>query len=138
MGPCPPRPDEHELPAEIGNVLHWAAKASRPLADLADPVIGRAVLDSLKLKSDGTAAAAETVQRKRRTLGNAVHCAVDLGEFPDAILREHIDTFGTAVDGRLFFSENVGVVSSSTYYRAWQEARTLALPPAATPRSPHG
>ena len=46
------------------------------------------------------------------------------------ILREHIETFGTADDGRLFFSESGGVVSSSTYYRAWQEARTLALPPA--------
>ncbi|MFJ3101783.1 tyrosine-type recombinase/integrase [Streptomyces sp. NPDC086835] len=253
-----PGPHEHELPTEIGNVLHWVAKASRPLSDLADPVIGRAVLDSLKLKLDGTAAAAETVRRKRRTLVNAVHYAVDLGEFPEnpltsirwqkpkvssevdprvvanpeqarsllhavsyvggyrrargrrlvglfagmyfggfrpaevvglaepdltlptvgwgsallhrtrpsvgkqwtdsgeshddrglknrpnedvrrvpippqlvAIFREHIDTFGTAHDGRLFFSENGGVVSSSTYYRAWQEARTLALPPAA-------
>ncbi|MFK4598146.1 tyrosine-type recombinase/integrase [Streptomyces pristinaespiralis] len=253
-----PGPDERELPTEVGNVLHWVAKASRPLSDLADPVIGRAVLDSLKLKLDGTAAAAETVRRKRRTLVNAVHYAVDLGEFPEnpltsirwqkpkvssevdprvvanpeqarsllhavsyvggyrrargrrlvglfagmyfggfrpaevvglaepdltlpaagwgsallhrtrpsvgkqwtdsgeshddrglknrpnedvrrvpippqlvAIFREHIETFGTADDGRLFFSENGGVVSSSTYYRAWQEARALALPPAA-------
>lgn len=48
-----------------------------------------------------------------------------------AVLQEHIDTFGTAQDGRLFASEGGGVVSSSTYYRAWQEARLLALPPAA-------
>lgn len=47
------------------------------------------------------------------------------------IFREHLNTFGAADDGRLFFSENGGVVSCSTYYRAWQEARTLALPPAA-------
>jgi len=47
------------------------------------------------------------------------------------IFREHVETFGTADDGRLFFSEKGGVVSSSTYYRAWQEARELALPPAA-------
>ncbi|MFJ8665163.1 tyrosine-type recombinase/integrase [Streptomyces sp. NPDC093600] len=252
-----PGPDGRELPTEIGNALYWVAKASRPLSDLADPVIGRAVLDSLKLKLDGTAAAAETVRRKRRTLVNAVHYAVDLGEFPEnplaavrwqkpkvssevdprvvanpeqarsllhavsyiggyrrargrrlvglfagmyfggfrpaeavglaepdlslpdsgwgsallhrtrpsvgkqwtdtgeshddrglknrptedvrrvpippqlvAVFREHIETFGTAEDGRLFFSENGGVVSSSTYYRAWQEARELALPPA--------
>lgn len=46
------------------------------------------------------------------------------------IFREHIETFGTVDDGRLFFSESGGVVSSSTYYRVWQEARTLALPPA--------
>ncbi|MEV4947288.1 site-specific integrase, partial [Streptomyces sp. NPDC053755] len=253
-----PGPGEREMPAEIANALHWVAKASRPLSDLSDPVIGRAVLDSLKLKLDGTAAAAETVRRKRRTLVNAMHYAVDLGEFPEnplaavrwqkpkvssevdprvvanpeqarsllhavsyvggyrrargrrlvglfagmyfgglrpaeavglaesdlslplsgwgsallhrtrpsvgkqwtdtgeshddrglknrpaedvrrvpippqlvSIFREHIEAFGTADDGRLFFSENGGVVSSSTYYRAWQEARVLALPPAA-------
>ncbi|MCX5612189.1 site-specific integrase [Streptomyces sp. NBC_00047] len=253
-----PGPDDRDPPDEIANVLHWVGKASRPLVDLADPVVGRAVLDSLKIKLDGTAAAAETVHRKRRTLVNAMHYAVDLGEFPEnplsavrwqkpkvandvdprvvanpeqarsllsavsyvggyrrargrrlvglfagmyfggfrpaeavglalpdltlpsagwgeavlhrsrpsvgkqwtdsgeshddrglknrpaeevrrvpippqlvAVLRDHVDTFGTADDGRLFYSEGGGVVSSSTYYRAWQEARVLALPPAA-------
>ncbi len=48
-----------------------------------------------------------------------------------AILRQHLDTFGTAEDGRLFTNERGGVVGSSTYYRVWQEARALALPPAA-------
>jgi integrase len=47
-----------------------------------------------------------------------------------AVFREHLDTFGTADDGRLFFSETGGVVGAATYSRAWQEARTLALPPA--------
>lgn len=253
-----PAPDERELPTEIANTLHWVAKASRPLSDLGDAAIGRAVLDSLKLKLDGTAAAAETVRRKRRTLVNALHYAVDLGEFKEnpitgirwkkpkvagevdprvvanpaqarslltavsyvggygrargrrlvglfacmyygalrpaeavgltdadlklpetgwgtvllnrtrpsagkqwtdsgethddrglknrpaeevrlvpipsqlvAILRQHLDTFGTAEDGRLFTNERGGVVGSSTYYRVWQEARALALPPAA-------
>ncbi|MCX5073370.1 hypothetical protein OHA84_24235 [Streptomyces sp. NBC_00513] len=46
------------------------------------------------------------------------------------ILREHLDTFGTAQDGRLFFTGGGGAVSSSTYYRAWREARVIALPPA--------
>jgi integrase len=253
-----PGPDERELPTEIANTLHWVAKASRPLSDLGDAAIGRAVLDSLKLKLDGTAAAAETVRRKRRTLVNALHYAVDLGEFKEnpitgirwkkpkvagevdprvvanpaqarsllaavsyvggygrargrrlvglfacmyygalrpaeavgltdadlklpaagwgtvllnrtrpsvgkqwtdsgethddrglknrpaeevrlvpippqlvAILQQHLDTFGTAEDGRLFTNERGGVVGSSTYYRVWQEARALALPPAA-------
>ncbi|MFF4965291.1 tyrosine-type recombinase/integrase [Streptomyces sp. NPDC001037] len=253
-----PGPDERELPTEVANVLHWVAKASRPLSDLGDPAIGRAVLDSLRLKLDGTAAAAETVRRKRRTLVNALHYAVDLGEFEEnpitgirwkkpkvagevdprvvanpeqarslltavsyvggydrargrrlvglfacmyygalrpaeavgltsadvrltedgwgtvllnrtrpsvgkqwtdsgethddrglknrpaeevrlvpippqlvAILRQHLDTFGTAEDGRLFTNERGGMVGSSTYYRVWQEARALALPPAA-------
>lgn len=253
-----PGPDERELPTEVANALHWVAKASRPLSDLGDAAIGRAVLDSLRLKLDGTAAAAETVRRKRRTLVNALHYAVDLGEFKEnpitgirwkkpkvagevdprvvanpeqarslltavsyvgghsrargrrlvglfalmyygalrpaeavgltsadvklpetgwgavllhrtrpsvgkqwtdsgethdhrglknrpaeevrivpippqlvAILRRHLDTFGTAEDGRLFTNERGGVVGSSTYYRVWQEARALALPPAA-------
>jgi integrase len=253
-----PGPDERELPTEIANTLHWVAKASRPLSDLGDAAIGRAVLDSLKLKLDGTAAAAETVRRKRRTLVNALHYAVDLGEFKEnpitgirwkkpkvageidprvvanpaqarslltavsyvggyrrargrrlvglfacmyygalrpaeavgltdadlklpetgwgtvllnrtrpsvgkqwtdsgethddrglknrpaeevrlvpippqlvTILRQHLDTFGTTEDGRLFTNERGGVVGSSTYYRVWQEARALALPPTA-------
>ncbi|ROP38632.1 tyrosine-type recombinase/integrase [Saccharothrix texasensis] len=46
------------------------------------------------------------------------------------ILRDHLDRFGTAPDGRLFRSPNGGVVSSSTYYRVWEEARQYALTPA--------
>ncbi|MFC9080801.1 tyrosine-type recombinase/integrase [Streptomyces sp. NPDC057062] len=253
-----PSPDDRELPPDVADALHWVAKASRPLSDLADAAIGRAVLDSLKIKLDGTAAPAETVRRKRRTLVNALHYAVDLGEFREnpitavrwkkpkvanevdprvvanpeqaralltavsyvggygrargrrlvglfacmyygalrpaevvgltesdlklpgngwgtallnrtrpsvgkqwtdsgethddrglknrpveevrpvpippqlvAILREHLETFGAAGDGRLFTNERGGVVGSSTYYRVWQEARMLALPPAA-------
>ncbi|MEU9268683.1 site-specific integrase [Streptomyces sp. NPDC048251] len=253
-----PSPDDRDLPDDVASVLHWVSKASRPLADLGDAALARAVLDSLKLKLDGTAAAAETVRRKRRTLVNALHYAVDLGEFKEnpitgirwkkpkvaggvdprvvanpeqarslltavsyvggydrargrrlvglfacmyygafrpaevvgltradlklpeegwgtallhrtrpnagkqwtdsgethddrglknrpaeevrpvpippqlvAILRQHLDTFGTADDGRMFTNERGGVVGSSTYYRVWQEARLLALPPAA-------
>ncbi|MFC9092155.1 tyrosine-type recombinase/integrase [Streptomyces sp. NPDC057072] len=253
-----PSPDDRELPPDVADALHWVAKASRPLSDLADAAIGRAVLDSLKVKLDGTAAAAETVRRKRRTLVNALHYAVDLGEFKEnpitavrwkkpkvanevdprvvanpeqaralltavsyvggygrargrrlvglfacmyygalrpaevvglteadlklpgngwgtallnrtrpsvgkqwtdsgethddrglknrpveevrpvpippqlvVMLREHLETFGAAKDGRLFTNERGGVVGSSTYYRVWQEARMLALPPAA-------
>ncbi len=74
-----PGPDDREVPDDVRNVFHWVSKASRPLADLAEPATARAVLDSLKLKLDGTAAAAETVRRKRRTLVNAANYAVDLG-----------------------------------------------------------
>lgn len=45
------------------------------------------------------------------------------------ILREHVETFGTADDGRLFRNERGGVLGSTTYTRAWQEARGLALTP---------
>jgi integrase len=50
--------------------------------------------------------------------------------------REHLATFGTADDGRLFFSEKGSVVPSSTYYCVWQEARLLALSPAVAASPP--
>ncbi len=46
-----------------------------------------------------------------------------------AILREHIDRYGVAKDGRLFRSPAGGVVGASTYSRVWEEARGLALTP---------
>ncbi|GAA0216613.1 tyrosine-type recombinase/integrase [Saccharothrix mutabilis subsp. mutabilis] len=46
------------------------------------------------------------------------------------ILREHLDRYGVGPDGRLFRSLGGGVVSSSTYYRVWEEARQYALTPA--------
>ncbi|PRX47072.1 phage integrase family protein [Prauserella shujinwangii] len=44
-----------------------------------------------------------------------------------AILRRHIDTYGTSEDGRLFRSPRGAAVQSSTYGRVWQEARLYAL-----------
>jgi integrase len=46
-----------------------------------------------------------------------------------AILRAHLNTFGTAKEGRVFGNERGGVVGSSTYWRVWEEARLYALPP---------
>jgi integrase len=46
------------------------------------------------------------------------------------ILREHLHTYGTGPDGRLFQSPNGGVVGSSTYYRVWAQARDYAFTPA--------
>jgi integrase len=44
-------------------------------------------------------------------------------------LRDHIAQFGTAPDGRLFRNERNGIIGSTTYSRAWEEARRLALTP---------
>lgn len=46
-----------------------------------------------------------------------------------AILRAHLNAFGTAKEGRVFGNERGGVVGSSTYWRVWEEAREYALPP---------
>ncbi|MEV0309301.1 tyrosine-type recombinase/integrase [Nonomuraea fuscirosea] len=46
------------------------------------------------------------------------------------ILRQHIEEFGVAEDGRLFRSERGKVVASTAYTEVWQDARALALTPA--------
>ncbi|XVQ11191.1 tyrosine-type recombinase/integrase [Spirillospora sp. CA-255316] len=46
-----------------------------------------------------------------------------------AILRAHIAEFGVADDGRLFRTGTGGVISITTYCRAWKAARVLALTP---------
>lgn len=45
------------------------------------------------------------------------------------MLREHIREFGTAKDGRVFHNERGEVLGTSSYWRVWQEARLIALPP---------
>jgi integrase len=47
-----------------------------------------------------------------------------------SILKDHIKTFGTADDGRLFRNERGGIIGSTTLSRAWEEARRYALTPA--------
>ncbi|MGY1453194.1 tyrosine-type recombinase/integrase [Streptomyces sp. SS8] len=45
------------------------------------------------------------------------------------MLREHLEEFGAAEDGRIFSSERGNVVASSSYYRVWRQARKLGLVP---------
>ena len=51
------------------------------------------------------------------------------------LLRQHLREYGTAPDGRLFRGARGGMLSESTYDRAWHAARDIALGPelAATP-----
>lgn len=53
-----------------------------------------------------------------------------------ATLKAHIAELGTADDGRLFRNERGGILGTSTYSRAWEEARQLAFAPAQTDRGP--
>lgn len=46
-----------------------------------------------------------------------------------AILRAHVETFGTASDGRLFSSQRGHVVASTAISDTWADARHLALTP---------
>ncbi len=43
------------------------------------------------------------------------------------LLREHIDLYGTAPDGRLFRSENGNHIHPSTWWRVWHKVRSASL-----------
>jgi integrase len=45
------------------------------------------------------------------------------------ILRDHLDAYGSGRDGRLFRTATGGRYSNTAYYRAWETARRLGLPP---------
>jgi hypothetical protein len=78
-----PGPDEREIPPEARAVLDWVARNSPPLGDLANPAVMRGVLNALKLKLNGEAAAGETAKRKRKVFVNALNYATELGEFDE-------------------------------------------------------
>jgi integrase len=46
------------------------------------------------------------------------------------LLRRHLDTYGTAPDGRLFSAPRGGILHESYYGRTWHAARATALGPA--------
>ncbi|MEU7857886.1 site-specific integrase [Nonomuraea sp. NPDC049141] len=46
-----------------------------------------------------------------------------------AILRAHIETFGTTPDGRLFYTRGGGTFTSDSYPQVWRKARQLAFTP---------
>lgn len=58
-------------------VLDWLTKNTRPVADLAQPEVTRAVLTAIGSKLDGTRAAPHTARRKRMVLVNALAYAVE-------------------------------------------------------------
>ncbi|WP_197973900.1 MULTISPECIES: site-specific integrase [Streptomyces] len=99
-----PRPELRTAPADVRLALRWAERASRPLADLMDPAVTRALLQTLRLKQDGTVAAAETQRHKRMTLVNAVRYAIEqskLGSDPIANVNWRIAETVKQVDPRV-------------------------------------
>jgi len=46
-----------------------------------------------------------------------------------ALLRDHIDTFGVASDGRLFRSALGSPIQPSTWWQVWQKVRAASLAP---------
>lgn len=75
-----------EPPADIAPVARWLETATIGLADLTRPDTGavrtRALLDRISKKQDGTPAAANTANRKRAVLNNAMQYAVERNILP--------------------------------------------------------
>ncbi|GGU26529.1 tyrosine-type recombinase/integrase [Nocardioides albus] len=66
-------------PAEVAQEIAWITKRSRPLTDLADPAVTRAVLVAIGRKLDGSAAAPATINRKRAALSSVIVYAQECG-----------------------------------------------------------
>jgi integrase len=76
-GTLRPRIDVEEPPADIVAALGWIARRSVDITNLSTPSVVRTALDALKLKQDGTAAAENTVNRKRTVFSNWTPPATD-------------------------------------------------------------
>ena len=75
-----------EPPEDLAAVVRWLQTATMPVAELSRPGTGaarcRALLDRISRKQDGTAAAANTANRKRAVLNNLMQYAVETGALP--------------------------------------------------------
>jgi integrase len=72
-----------EPPVDLTAVVRWLQTATVPVAELSSPGLGAArclaLLDRVSRKQDGTAAAANTANRKRAVLNNLMQYAVEVG-----------------------------------------------------------
>jgi integrase len=75
-----------EPPADLAAVVRWLQTATVPVSELGRHGTGaarcRALLDRASRKQDGTAAAANTANRKRAVLNNLMQYAVEIGALP--------------------------------------------------------
>ncbi len=80
----------NELPADLAPVVRWLEQNTVQLADLyGDKGAGlaRRMLDRISRKQDGTMAAANTANRKRMVLNNAMEYACEIGALPSNPLK---------------------------------------------------
>jgi integrase len=75
-----------EPPADLAAIVRWLQTATIPVAELGSPGLGaarcRTLLDRVSRKQDGTAAAANTANRKRAVLNNLMQYAIEVGALP--------------------------------------------------------
>jgi integrase len=127
-----PGPEAREIPAQDRLVLAWVAKASRPLIDLHDPVVARAVLEALSVKRDGKPAAPYTFGRKRRILVNALFYAIEQGELgsnPMDRVRWRVPIQARAVDPRVVVNplQAQNLLGALSYVGGFKRARGRRL-----------
>jgi len=67
---------------DTASALAWLERASLPVSRLSDPQVIRATLDGLCTQLDGSAAAANTIARKRAAFHGTLGYAVELGLLP--------------------------------------------------------
>jgi hypothetical protein len=70
-------------PEDLAAIVTWLKTATIPMSELARPRVGaassRALLERISCKRDGTAAAANSSNRKRAVLNNLMQYAVETG-----------------------------------------------------------
>jgi hypothetical protein len=75
-----------EPPEDLAAIERWLQTATVPVADLSRPGTGaircRMLLSRISRKQDGTAAAANTANRKRAVLNNLMQYAIEVGAVP--------------------------------------------------------
>ncbi len=127
-----PGPEAREVPPQDRLVLAWVAKASRPLIDLHDPAVARAVLEALSVKRDGKPAAPYTSGRKRRILVNALFYAMEQGELgsnPLDRVRWRVPKQARAVDPRVVVNplQAQNLLGALSYVGGFKRARGRRL-----------
>jgi integrase len=79
-----------EPPADLATMVRWLEQNTVQLTDLMDDQganLARCMLDRISRKQDGTIAAANTANRKRMVLSNAMEYACEIGALPSNPLK---------------------------------------------------
>lgn len=87
-----------EAPAQVSEQLRWLSANTRPLIDLTQPGLARAVLDAATSRLDGRRAAPDTVRKHRMLLGNAMDYAIELALLdtnPIRTIKWHVEAAST-------------------------------------------
>ncbi|MEN3298796.1 integrase [Pseudonocardia sp.] len=98
------RARESDPPSDLVRAARWLQSNTRPVSDLNEPDVLRAVMAAIGRRLDGKAAAASTTQRKRAVFYNAMEYAVErklLARNPLAVVKVKNRKTADEVDRRV-------------------------------------